>query len=136
MQHTTSKATQALEGRVFREWLKLSPERRTGIALRDFEDDLWGRSMRLGKSPFLHHQGVMRVIGRPLDPTSVDSTAADLGLAAADVDTWRELWRRYMKNASQSGVFSLKAPRMRGLSGSPEWRSSSISASSRPSRPK
>ena len=96
MQHTSSKATQALEGRVFREWLKLSPERRTGIALRDFEDDLWGRSMRLGKSPFLHHQGVMRVIGRPLDPASVDSTAADLGLAAADVDTWRELWRRYM----------------------------------------
>ena len=27
-----------------------------------------------------------------------------------------------MKNESQSGVFSLKAPRMRGLSGSPERR--------------
>ena len=41
-----------------------------------------------------------------------------------------------MKNASQSGVFSLKAPRMRGLSASPEVRSSSAPASSRPSRPK
>ena len=29
-----------------------------------------------------------------------------------------------MKKDSQSGVASLKAPRMRGLSGSPEWRSS------------
>ena len=41
-----------------------------------------------------------------------------------------------MKKESQSGVCSLKAPRMRGLSGSPEWRSSKASASSRPSRPK
>jgi hypothetical protein len=41
-----------------------------------------------------------------------------------------------MKNASQSGVGSLNAPRMRGLSTSPERRSSSDSASSRPSRPK
>ena len=41
-----------------------------------------------------------------------------------------------MKNASQSGVFSLNAPRMRGLSVSPERRPSSASASSRPSRPK
>jgi hypothetical protein len=99
MQHTTSKAAAALEGRVFREWLKLSPERRTGIALRDFEDDLWGRSLRLGTSPFLHHQGVMRVIGRPLDPASADaasSAGADLDLDANEVDTWRELWRRYM----------------------------------------
>ena len=40
------------------------------------------------------------------------------------------------KKLSQSGVCSLKAPRMRGLSGSPEWRSSMASASSRPSRPK
>ena len=41
-----------------------------------------------------------------------------------------------MKNDSQSGVGSLNAPRMRGLSASPEWRSSISSASSRPSRPK
>ena len=41
-----------------------------------------------------------------------------------------------MKNESQSGVGSLNAPRMRGLSASPERRSSSSSASSRPSRPK
>jgi hypothetical protein len=41
-----------------------------------------------------------------------------------------------MKKASQSGVGSLKAPRMRGLSLSPERRSRSASASSRPSRPK
>ena len=40
------------------------------------------------------------------------------------------------KNDSQSGVASLKAPRMRGWSVSPEWRSSISSASSRPSRPK
>ena len=99
MQHTTSKAAAALEGRVFREWLKLSPERRTGIALRDFEDDLWGRSLRLGTSPFLHHQGVMRVISRPLDPVSADAAppaGAELELDANEVDTWRELWRRYM----------------------------------------
>ena len=41
-----------------------------------------------------------------------------------------------MKKLSQSGVSSLNAPRMRGASLSPEWRSSMASASSRPSRPK
>ena len=41
-----------------------------------------------------------------------------------------------MNSASQSGVRSLKAVRMRGRSASPERRSSSAWASSRPSRPK
>ena len=41
-----------------------------------------------------------------------------------------------MWNDSQSGVASLKAPSMRGLSASPERRCSSSAASSRPSRPK
>ena len=41
-----------------------------------------------------------------------------------------------MKNDSQSGVASLNAPSMRGLSRSPERRRNSSSASSRPSRPK
>ena len=41
-----------------------------------------------------------------------------------------------MKNDSQSGVASLKAPSMRGESALPERRRSSSSASSRPSRPK
>src|SRR3981081_1038557 len=41
-----------------------------------------------------------------------------------------------MKNDSQSGVASLKAPSMRGLSASPERRRNNSSASSRPSRPK
>ena len=40
------------------------------------------------------------------------------------------------KKDSQSGVFSLKASRMRGLSALPLLRSSSASASSRPSLPK
>ena len=41
-----------------------------------------------------------------------------------------------MKNDNQSGVFSLNAPRILGLSLSPDWRTSNCSASSRPSRPK
>jgi len=41
-----------------------------------------------------------------------------------------------MKKESQSSIGSLKAPRMRGLSGLPERRSRSPRASSRPSRPK
>ncbi|MDB5847007.1 MAG: hypothetical protein JWP29_759 [Rhodoferax sp.] len=105
MSDTSSKAVVALENRVFREWLKLSPDHRTGIALRDFEDDLWGRSLRLGVSPFLHHQGVMRVIGNSLDPgareAAINQAMQDghdslLDLAAADVETLRQLWRRYL----------------------------------------
>ena len=40
------------------------------------------------------------------------------------------------QNDSQSPIGSLNVCRMRGLSASPEWRASSSSASSRPSRPK
>ena len=49
-------------------------------------------------------------------------------------DPWREA--PLAAAVRQSGVGSLKAPRMRGLSASPDRRSSSASASSRPSRPK
>ena len=48
----------------------------------------------------------------------------------------RSVKKQNMKNDSQSDVRSLKAPRMRGLSWSPERRCSKASASSRPSRPK
>ena len=41
-----------------------------------------------------------------------------------------------MKKSSQLSIGSLNASRMRGLSRLPLWRSSSSSASSRPSRPK
>ena len=40
------------------------------------------------------------------------------------------------KKSSQVEIGRLNAPRMRGWSGSPLWRASSASASSRPSRPK
>ena len=48
----------------------------------------------------------------------------------------RSVKKQKRKNDSQSGVCSLKAPRMRGRSRSPERRWSSASDSSRPSRPK
>ena len=59
--------------------------------------------------------------------------------SASDV-SWnlpsRSVKKVNMKKRSQSGIGSLNVPRMRGLSASPEWRASSSSASSRPSRPK
>ena len=48
----------------------------------------------------------------------------------------RSVKKQNMKYESQSGVLSLNAPRMRGLSASPERRCRSASDSSRPSRPK
>jgi hypothetical protein len=103
MQKMMPKADGELENQVLREWLKLAPGLKIGIAIRDFELDLWSRGLRLGASPFLHHQGVMRVIEN--SPLSADlpheaagNAQADEGLlelVAANATIWLQRWRRY-----------------------------------------
>lgn len=101
MEHTTSRAERSLEDLVLREWRRLSPERRTGIALRDFEQQLWQRSLRLGSTPFLHHQGVMRVIGPAMRSAGADGSrpgalfAGGLADAGASIaSSVRQWWGR------------------------------------------
>jgi hypothetical protein len=60
----------------------------------------------------------------------------DCASASSCILPSRSVKKVNMKNDSQSGVFSLKAPSMRGVSRSPERRCNSASASSRPSVPK
>ena len=59
---------QSLEMAVRRHWAAQPASQKTALNLRDFEEAMWRRKLRLGNTPFDHHLDMMRLLREDLEP--------------------------------------------------------------------
>lgn len=59
---------QSLEMAVRRHWAAQPACQKTVFYLRDFEEAMWRRKLRLGNTPFDHHLDMMRLLREDLEP--------------------------------------------------------------------
>jgi hypothetical protein len=76
LQRVAKWPEQDLEATVRGHWDRRAPGHKTVFHLKEFEDDMWRRDLKMARTPFEHHLAMMQLFKKEVAPRLEPSSSA------------------------------------------------------------